>query len=218
MPFFIHKFWKAVTVKSAIPKAEKTVLKNRGIGRNIAMTREMAKTNLIACGIETPTDEQITAYLNQLNGAVKNEKDRADRLKTEADKVASLQAQLDELNNKGLTEVEKANKATESALARVAELEKNLKAMEVKEKLATLGIIGDDAKNLIGENGELNFDTLGQVISAREKKAAADKEAELAGNAGNPGGNGGSNGGEDVKDQGAIMAERYNAQYSQNGG
>ena len=38
------------------------------------------------------------------------------------------------------------------------------------------------------ENGELNFDTLGQILTNREKAAAIAKEKELAGNAGNPGG------------------------------
>ena len=182
------------------------------------MTREQCKSQLVSMGITEPDENQITAFLNTINGAVKNERDRADRLKTEADKVASLQAQLDELNNKGLTEVEKANKATEQALSRVAELEKNLKTMEIKEKLAALGIIGDDAKNLIGENGEINFDTLGQVISAREKLAASQKEAELAGKAGNPGGSSGSDDGGNEKSEGKLFAEKFNSQYSQNGG
>lgn len=174
------------------------------------MTREQAKANLVAFGIAEPSDEIVTNYLNQVNGAVKTEKERADRLSKEAEKVSALQAQLDELNNKGLSEVEKANKATESALAKVAELEKNLKAMEIEKKLAGLGITGDDAKNLIGENGEINFDTLGQVISAREKKAATKKEAELAGKAGNPGGTGssGTDDGE-TKTEAEIFAENY---------
>ena len=175
------------------------------------MTREQAKEALKGFGIEA-TDEQITSYLNTINGAIKTEKDRADRLSKEAEKVSALQAQLDELNNKGLSEVEKANKATESALARVSELEKNLKAMETEKKLAELGITGDDAKNLIGEDGTLNFDTLGQVISAREKLAASQKEAELAGKAGNPGSAGGS-----VNDQGGkekTGAEKYAEEYA----
>ena len=37
------------------------------------MTREQAKANLVACGIEEPTEEQITNYLNQVNSAVKSE-------------------------------------------------------------------------------------------------------------------------------------------------
>ena len=58
------------------------------------MTRETAKSLLVTLGIETPTDEQITNYLNQVNKEVKSEKDRADKYKGEADKVAELQKQL----------------------------------------------------------------------------------------------------------------------------
>ena len=155
------------------------------------MTREQAKANLVAFGITEPTDEQITNYLNQVNGAIKSEKDRADKYKSEADKVAGLQKQLEELNNKGLSEVELANRATEQANAKIAELEKSLKTMTVQNKLSALGITGDDATKLFDENGELNFDTLGQILTDREKAAATAKEKELAGNAGNPGGQGG---------------------------
>lgn len=155
------------------------------------MTRETAKSLLVTLGIETPTDEQITNYLNQVNKEVKSEKDRADKYKGEADKVAELQKQLEELNSKGLSEVELANKATEKANAKIAELEKSLKTMTVQNKLSALGITGEEATKFFDENGELNFDTLGQILTAREKAAATAKEKELAGNAGNPGGQGG---------------------------
>jgi len=181
------------------------------------MTREQAKANLVACGIAEPTEDQITNYLNQVNGAIKSEKDRADKYKGEADKVAELQKQLEELNSRGLSEVELANKATEKANAKIAELEKSLKTMTVQNKLSALGITGDDATNLISADGEINFDTLGQILTTREKNAAAAKEAELAGNAGNPGGQGGSSGGDEEKSEGAIYAERFNAQYAPKG-
>lgn len=174
------------------------------------MSRDEAKKQLLALGVSEVSEEAITNFLNTLNSAVKTEKERADRLSKEAEKVSALQTQLDELNNKGLSEVEKANKLTEQANSRIAELEKSLKAMETEKKLAELGIVGDDAKNLFGENGELNFETLGQVISAREKKAATEKETELAGKAGNPGGTGssGTDGGE-TKTEAETFAENY---------
>ena len=171
------------------------------------MTREDAKKNLIACGVTEPTDEQVTAYLNQVNGAVKSEKDRAEKYKAEADKTADLQKQLDEINSKGLTDVEKANKATEDALKKVAELEKNIKTMQTQKELATLGITGEVADNMFNEDGSLNFATLGQILTNREKAAATAKEAELAGKAGNPGGSNG--GGENEKTADVAFAESY---------
>ena len=171
------------------------------------MTREQAKALLVTLGIETPTDEQVTNYLNSVNKEIKSEKDRADKYKTEADKVAELQKQLDEINNKGLSEVEKANKATEAALGKVAELEKSLKNMTIQNKLSELGITGDDATKFFDENGDLNFETLGQILTNREKAAATAKEKELAGNAGNPGGQGGSTPPEKTDD--VKFAESY---------
>ena len=79
------------------------------------MTRTEAKELLIQLGIAEPTEEQITSYLNQVNGEVKSEKDRADKLKADADKATELQKQLEEINSKGLSDVEKANKAVETA-------------------------------------------------------------------------------------------------------
>ena len=49
------------------------------------MTREQAKQNLIAIGVAEPTDEQVSNYLNQVNGETKKEKARADRHKDKHD-------------------------------------------------------------------------------------------------------------------------------------
>lgn len=152
------------------------------------MTREQAKQNLIACGIAEPTEEAITNYLNQVNGAVKVEKDRADKLKADADEVASLRKQIEEINNNGLSDVEKANKATEAANAKIADLEKTLKTMQTKTKLAEIGIVGEQAEKFFGADGDVDFGVLGQVLANVKAEAATAKERELASKAGNPGG------------------------------
>ena len=193
----------------------RTVLKKRGRKDNI-MTREQAKALLVTLGIETPSEDQITNYLNSVNKEVKSEKDRAEKYKAEADKTADLQKQLDEINNKGLSDVEKANKATEDALKKVAELEKNIKTMQTQKELATLGITGEDADKFFNEDGSLNFATLGQVLTNREKAAAIAKEKELAGNAGNPGGNGGNGGNEPQKTAAEAYAENYAKSVAEN--
>lgn len=179
------------------------------------MTREDAKKNLIACGVENPTDEQITSYLNQVNGAVKSEKDRAEKYKAEADKTADLQKQLDEINSKGLTDVEKANKATEDALKKVAELEKNIKTMQTQKQLAELGIVGEQADKLFDAEGNVDFSVFGQILSDTKKNAATAKEAELAGKAGNPGGSNG--GGEPEKSVAETYAEGYAKRMTEGG-
>ena len=181
------------------------------------MTREQAKANLVACGIENPTEEQITNYLNQVNGAIKTEKERADRLSKEAEKVAELHKQLEELNTKGLSEVELANKEKEKANARIAELEKSIKTMQTQKQLAELGITGESAEKLISADGNIDFSVLGQILSDTKTKAEAAKEAELAGHAGNPGGNGtGNNGGGTEKTEAEKFAESYAKRVSEN--
>lgn len=152
------------------------------------MTRTQASDFLKTLGIEEPTDEQITNYLNSVNGAVKSEKDRADKLKADASLVDDLKAQLEALNNQNLTDVEKANKETEKANAQIADLQKQIKAMQTKTKLAELGITGDIADSFFGEDGSLNFDVLGQVISDREKQAYSLKEKEILAKTPNPDG------------------------------
>lgn len=142
------------------------------------------------------TDEQISAILNMNHAELNKEKDKVSKLKDSAAKVEELQAELDRLNEDKLSDIEKANKATETANSKVAELEKQIKSMQTKASLAEKGITGEQADKLIKEDGSLDFDILGQIISDREKAAATAKEKELADNAGNPGGDKGGSGDE----------------------
>ena len=73
------------------------------------MTREQAKQFLVTVGVAEPTDEQISAYLNSVNGAVKAEKDKADALKKDADLAKELQEKLDAINAEKMSDIEKAN-------------------------------------------------------------------------------------------------------------
>lgn len=173
------------------------------------MTREQCKQFISQTfGIEPDnvTDEQITAYLNNVNGAIKAEKDRADALKTEAEKAKSLQAQIDAIEAEKMTDIEKANKATEMANSQIADLQGQIKKMETKAKLAELGITGDQADKFFGESGEINFEVLGQVISEREKKASELKEKEYLDKMPTPRGGKGS---EDQKTEAERFAENY---------
>lgn len=156
------------------------------------MTRQQARANLVAIGIAEPTEEQITNYLDQVGGETKRERDRADRYKADADRTADLQKQLDDLNSANLSEVEKANKDREDALKQIAALNKQLTTMQTMQSLAERGIVGDDAKTLINEDGTLNFETLGKIISDRETAAAAAKEKELLKGTPNPHGGSGA--------------------------
>ena len=169
------------------------------------MTREQAKKFLTDIGIAEPTDEQVSQYLNNVNGAIKTEKDKADLLKSEAEKAKDLQAKLDAIEAEKLSDVEKANKATEQANAKIAELQKDIKKMETRTKLAELGITGEQADKFFTEDGSVDFEVLGQVISEREKQASALKEKELLDQTPNPNGGGGT----DPKTDAEKFAESY---------
>lgn len=145
------------------------------------MTRNDAKQALVGFGVAEPTDEQITNYLNSVNAETKKERDRADKFKTDAEKASELQRQLDEINEKGLSDLEKANK-------RIEELEKNNLKMTQRQKLAEIGIVGENAEKLIGTDGSLDFALLGTIINDRETQAMAKAKKELLDGTGSPDG------------------------------
>lgn len=107
------------------------------------MTREQAKNNLISFGVENPTEEQITNYLNQVNGETQKEKDKADKLKEKADKADEYKNQLDTLQSQNLSEVEKAQKENEKLQQQIAELQANTFKAEAKAILK--GVKMEDA-------------------------------------------------------------------------
>lgn len=180
------------------------------------------------------TDEQITALLNQVNSEGAAEKNKAEQSKTEnerlkteiakykadAERVTGLEKRLSELKdaaqkaNAVQAEAIEKQKQLDESSSKVAELEKmvsevqaQLKRTETMKALADRGIVGEDAETFFNEDGSLNFDTLGKVISDREKAAAEKKEQAIANNSTNPGG--GSNEGKgEAKPYDVEVAER----------
>ena len=137
------------------------------------LKREEVKQKLIGLGIEEPTEEQISDYLATISKEIKSAEDRAARYKGEADKVHDLEKQLEEANTKGMSEIELAQKQTEDAMKEVDSLRKTVRQMEQLKALSDIGIVGDDATGLISEDGSLNTEKLGEIITAREKSAVA---------------------------------------------
>lgn len=150
------------------------------------MTRSEVEELLKGAGIEAPTKESIDAFLNKHNAEIQKEKALSDKYKNDAIKVSDLEAQLEALNNQNLSEIDLAKKETEKSNSKVAELEKKLRDMEMKNKLAGIGIVGEDADKLFGADGSLDTSILGQIISAREETAKSLKEKELLNNTPNP--------------------------------
>lgn len=163
------------------------------------LKREEVKQKLVEWGIENPTDEQISDYLATISKETKSAEDRAARFKADSDKVKDLEKQLNELNNAKLTDEERSAKAVEEANQRVLELETTVKTMQLQKALAEIGIVGEDATDLVGDGGNLNIEKLGQIINAREKAAVDVYKKEALDDTPAPDGKKGSEGEDDDK-------------------
>ncbi len=171
------------------------------------MTREQAKQNLISIGVAEPTDEQISSYLNQVNGETQKEKDKANQYKAKADKADELQTQLDEIEAGNLTEVEKVNKDLEAANNLIAKLQKDNAVRDQREAAMTnFKITAEQAKAVVKDDGSLDYTELGKIMSEKETAAAQAKEQEIANNTTNPGG-GSNKSGPDNKTNAEKIAE-----------
>lgn len=141
------------------------------------------------------TDEQITNLLNQNNSEVAKEKNKVSQYKAKADTADSLQKQLDEIQAGNLTELEKANKALETANQQIADLKKSNAIRDQREAAMTnFKITAEQAKTVVKDDGSLDYESLGKIMSDKETAAAQAKEQEIAKNQDVPGG--GSAGGE----------------------
>lgn len=135
------------------------------------------------------TDEQITNLLNQNNSEVAKEKSKVNQYKAKADNADELQKKLDELEAGNLSEVEQANKNLEKANARIAELEKAQAIATQRSNAASkFNVTAEQAAQIIKDDGTMDYDALGKIISDKETAAAQAKEQEIANNSTNPGG------------------------------
>lgn len=153
------------------------------------------------------TDEQITNLLNQNNSEVAKEKNKVSQYKAKADTADSLQKQLDEIQAGNLTELEKANKALETANQQIADLQKSNAIRDQREAAMTnFKITAEQAKTVIKDDGSLDYTELGKIMSEKETAAAQAKEQEIAKNQDIPGG-GSNKGGADNKTNAEKIAE-----------
>lgn len=168
------------------------------------MTREEARQNLIALGIEEPTDAQVTNYLNQFHnnrGPVQSQTQQ---------QLQQLQQQVQQSVQPPTSEP--ASEELQNALNRIQELERENARKDILAYASSKGLSGDQIQNILNAFGE-NVDTaksaidsMAQIISDNRAAAAQEKEQELARNASNPGG--GSGGGGDQKSQPEQIATK----------
>jgi len=199
------------------------------------MTREQAKQVLIGMGIEEPSDEQVSKYLDSVTGEVKKEKDKNASLQEKANKAADLEKELEELKQQNMTDAErqederrKEKEAVDKELAdlKAALAESNKKALtsEITSAFANAGLSTEAYASAIKAFASMPADKSEDVmkevktfvdgISAENKntldtaKAAWEKEALEK--TPNPGG--GKSGGEpEKKSEASEYAKAYSA-------
>lgn len=201
------------------------------------MTREQAKQVLIGMGIEEPSDEQVTKYLDSVTGEVRKEKDKNTSLKEKADKADALEKELEELKQQNMTDAEKQEaerkkekEAVDKELAdlKTALAESNKKALtsEITSTFTAAGLSTEAyataIKAFASMPADKSEDVMNEVkafvdgISAANKialdtaKAAWEKEALE--NTPNPGGGNSDKG--QKKDDNDSPAAKYAKAYS----
>lgn len=199
------------------------------------MTREQAKQVLIGMGIEEPSDEQVSKYLDSVTGEVKKEKDKNASLQEKANKAADLEKELEELKQQNMTDAEKQEderrkekEAVDKELAdlKAALAESNKKALtsEITSAFANAGLSTEAYASAIKAFASMPADKTEDVmkevqsfvngISEANKTSLADAKAawekEVLENTPNPGG--GKSGGEpEKKSEASEYAKAYSA-------
>ncbi len=175
------------------------------------VTREQATEQLKAVGVENPTEEQITTYLNNVNAEAIKEKSKADLYKAKADKADDLERQLTDLQNQNLTDAEKQQKENEKLQQQIKELtESNLKT-EAKAILTKAGLSDEDIEALLPgmiadslENTQARANTYVTTMNKFKDNAIKEHDKTALDNTGTPGGGTG----DDKKTNAEKIAEK----------
>jgi argininosuccinate lyase len=149
------------------------------------MSREEARKLLITFGIEEPTDEQITNYLNSVNGEVQKEKTKLQTDKAELERLKKVEEELEAEKNKNLTAEQKLQAELEKAQLMQKDFAKKTNQLEVEKILVGAGLTKEDYAEyidlLVSENAETSLKlangligTLTKQKEATEKKVKAD--------------------------------------------
>ena len=200
------------------------------------MTREQAKQVLIGMGIEEPSDEQVSKYLDSVTGEVKKEKDKNALLQEKVNKAADLEKELEELKQQNMTDAEKAELERQKEKAanekRISDLESAL-ATSQREALtgkitsifANAGMQGDAYAGAIKAFSNMNkedalkeaqtfVDGISEVNKTTLDTAKAAWEKEILENTPNPGGGAGDSN-ETKKSDASEYAKAYSARMNQ---
>lgn len=178
------------------------------------VTREQATEQLKAVGVENPTDEQITTYLNNVNAEAIKEKSKADSYKAKADKADELEQQLSDLQNQNLTDAEKQQKENEKLQQQIAELTANNFKSEAKAILKGAGMDDESIEALLPgmiadtlENTQVRANAYVSAMNKSIENAIKNREKDDLDGTGTPGGDNGGDGKE--KTEAEKFAESF---------
>ena len=177
------------------------------------MTREEARQNLVALGIEEPTEAQVTNYLNQFHSN-RNQNTNTQNQTNEILAQANAQNQTQQQNSSG-------NEELDGLRQQIADLQRENAKKDILAYAVSKGLTGDQVQNILnafGENVEIAkqaIDSMAQIISDNRAAAAQEKEEEIARNASNPGG-GSGNGGDTKSQPEQIVTKLFGGQKQSN--
>ena len=169
------------------------------------MTREEARQNLVALGIEEPSEAQVTNYLNQFHSNRPNPQPTPQPQPTPAPQPNPTPEPKPNPDDGG---------ELETLRNQIAQLQKENVQKDIRAYAAEKGLTGEQAEGVLAgfqtdlEAAKKAIDSIAQIISDKETAAATAKEQELLKGTPNPGGGTGGDPGsdkpEDVKNAESI--------------
>lgn len=165
------------------------------------MTREDIKKSF-----PDATEEQITAILNINGNDVKAWKDKVPK-KADYDELVRKAKEYDKLEEAGLTDEEKVQKALREAEDAKADFAKKTNRLDAEKILVAAGLAEEDYKDLIDGIVSDDADTTKSMatnlanLTTKQKESAVQKtKEELMDGTNTPGGSGGGGGADDKTD------------------
>lgn len=178
----------------------------------------MTREELMAMGL---TEEQADKVIAEHAKGIQAANAKADKYKTDAQKAADLQKQLDEIGQQNLSDLEKEKKAREAAEKQAADLQKQLTQSAVEGIFAKASLTGDEYAGIIGalsgldlEVAKTSAESFVSGISKRDEANKTQWQKEVFDKTPNPGA-GSPAGGKDNPDGEKSAAAEYAKQYSQ---
>lgn len=148
------------------------------------MSRAEAKQLLIGFGIAEPTEEQITNYLNSVNGEVQKEKAKADANKAELERLKKVEEELEAEKSKNLTAEEKLQAELKKAELSQKEFAQKTNQLAVEKIFVAAGLSEEDYKDfiadIVSDNAELSSKLANSLVSTitKQKDTAIQKTKE----------------------------------------